>query len=148
MFNILLKCSSQYSKSIVFSCWPLSIHFFEIHYLAIFYHTVVVVIFWKNNFDISFRGNDFTIVTGDGNTNYIALCIVSRLSNQIHLSISGLLIVMGKPVRRKEEFGTKQLHNGLKNQPHGNWKIKTIRTIRSKRICRFYKCFIPDAKKY
>ena len=74
--------------------------------------------------------------------------VVSRLSNQIHLSISGLLIVMGKPVRRKEEFGTKQLHNGLKNQPHGNWKIKTIRTIRSNRICRFYKCFIPDAKKY
>ena len=28
------------------------------------------------------------------------LFIVSRLSNQIHLSISGLLIVMGKPVRK------------------------------------------------
>ena len=53
---------------------------------------------------------------------------------------------MGKPVRRKEEFGTKQLHNCLKNQPHGNWKIKTIRTIRSKRICRFYKCFILTLK--
>ena len=36
----------------------------------------------------------------DGNTSYIALLIVSRLSTQIHLSISGLLIVMGKLVRK------------------------------------------------
>ena len=97
---LLLQYSSQYPKCIIFSCWPLRIYFFKIHNLATFHHTVVVVMFWKNSFNISFRGSDFTIVTGDGNTNYIALFIVSRLSNQIHLSISGLLIVMGKPVRK------------------------------------------------
>ena len=40
---------------------------------------------------------------GDGNTDDIVLFIVSRLSTQIqfiiNLSISGLLIVMGKPIR-------------------------------------------------
>ena len=41
----------------------------------------------------------FTIFTGDGNTNYIVLLIVSRLSIQIQMIISSLLIVMGKPVR-------------------------------------------------
>ena len=81
---------SIYSKSIIFSCWPLSINFFKIHNLTTFLHTGDILTF------------DFVkvIVTGDGNTNYIALFIVSRLSNQIHLSISGLLIVMGKPVRK------------------------------------------------
>ena len=59
---------------------------------------VAVVIFWKNN--ICFRGSDLTIVKGDWNTNYIDFFIVPRLSNQIHLSVSGLLIVMRKPVRK------------------------------------------------
>ena len=49
MFNILLKYSSHYSKSIIFSCWTLSIHFFKIHISATFHHTVMVVIFWKIN---------------------------------------------------------------------------------------------------
>ena len=99
MFNILRKYSSQYSKSIIFSCWPLSIHFFKIHSSVTFHHTIMVVIFWKNNFDIYFPGSDFAIVTGDGNTNYIALLIVSRFSTQIQLNISVLLIAVGKPVR-------------------------------------------------
>ena len=46
-----------------------------------------------------FFSYDFTIVTGDGNTNYIVLFIVSRPSTQIQLSISGLLIAMRKPIR-------------------------------------------------
>ena len=52
---------------------------------------------WKNNFDTSFR--DFAIVTEDGNTSYIVLFIVSRLSALIQLSISGLFVVIGKPVK-------------------------------------------------
>ena len=55
LFNILLKYSSQYSKFIVFFCWTLSIHFFKMHISATFHHSVVVVTFWKSNFDISFR---------------------------------------------------------------------------------------------
>ena len=35
----------------------------------------------------------------DGNTNYIVLFIVSRLSTLIQLNISGLFIVMGKSIR-------------------------------------------------
>ena len=46
-----------------------------------------------------FFSYDLTIVTGDSNANDIGLFIVSRLSTQIQLSISGLLIVMGKPIR-------------------------------------------------
>ena len=38
-------------------------------------------------------------MTGDGNTNYIVPFIVSRLSAIIQLSISGLFIAMGKPIR-------------------------------------------------
>ena len=44
LFDVLLKYPSQYSKSIIFSCWTLSIHFFKIHISATFHHTVVVVI--------------------------------------------------------------------------------------------------------
>ena len=36
---------------------------------------------------------------GDGNTNYIVLFIVFGLSTLIQFSISGLFIVMGKPIR-------------------------------------------------
>ena len=95
MFDVLLKYPSQYSKSIIFSCWTLSIHFFKIHISATFHHTVNRS--GSDNFKIF--SCDFTIVTGDGNTNYIVLFIVSRLSTKIQLSISGLLIVMGKPIR-------------------------------------------------
>ena len=35
---------------------------------------------------------------GDGNTNYVVMFILSRLSSQIQLSISDLLIAMGKPI--------------------------------------------------
>ena len=45
----------------------------------------------------------------------------------------------GKKERRKEEFGTNQFNNGSKNEPRSNWKVKKIRTTRSKRICKFYK---------
>ena len=38
------------------------------------------------------------------------------------------------------------MYEGSKNEPHGNWKVKKIRTTRSKRICRFYKFFITGAK--
>ena len=58
----------------------------------------------KNSFlaEVTFKifSCDFTIVTGDGNKNYIVFFIVSRLSIKIQLSISGLLIVMGKPIRK------------------------------------------------
>ena len=47
----------------------------------------------------TFFSCDFTIITGDGNTNYIVLFIVSRFSTQIQLSISGFLTVMVKPIR-------------------------------------------------
>ena len=43
--------------------------------------------------------HDFTIVTGDENTNYIVLFIVSRLSAPIELNISGVFIVMQKTIR-------------------------------------------------
>ena len=52
----------------------------------------------SDNFEIF--SCDFTIVTGDGNTNYIVLFIVFRLSTKIRMSILGLLIVMGKPIRK------------------------------------------------
>ena len=52
----------------------------------------------SDNFKIFSR--DFTIVTGDGNTSYIVLFIVSKLSTKIQLNISGLLIIMGKPIRK------------------------------------------------
>ena len=41
----------------------------------------------------------FIIVTGDGNTNYIVLFIVSRFSAIIQLSISGFFVVMEKPIK-------------------------------------------------
>ena len=47
LFDILLKYSSQYSKSIVFSWWKLSIHFSKILTSVTFYHTVMVVISLK-----------------------------------------------------------------------------------------------------
>ena len=47
LFDILVKYSSQYSKSITFSCWTLSIHFFKIHISATF-HLVVVA---RDNFE-------------------------------------------------------------------------------------------------
>ena len=43
--------------------------------------------------------HDFTIVTGDENTNYIVLFIVSKLSAPIQMNISGLFIVMRKAIR-------------------------------------------------
>ena len=42
--------------------------------------------------------HDFTIVTGDENTNYIVLFIVSRLSAPIQLNASGLFIAMQKAI--------------------------------------------------
>ena len=99
MLNILLKYSSQYSNSLRFSCGKFSLHFFKFHISVTFHHTAVVVICWKKKCRHFFLC-DFTIVTRDENTNYKALLTVSRPSNQIQLSISGLLIVMGKPMRK------------------------------------------------
>ena len=56
----------------------------------------------SNNFEKiiwDFFSRDFTIVTGDGNTNYIILFIFSKLSTQTQFSTSGLLIAIGKLIR-------------------------------------------------
>ena len=92
LFDVLPKYSSQYSKSIIFSVEH------SVHISATFHLIVVVVITLKKEFR-HFFSYDFTIVTGDGNANDIVLFIVSRLPTQIQLSITGLLIVMGKPLR-------------------------------------------------
>ena len=87
MFDVLLKNSSQYSRSIIF---PVE---HSVHISATFH---------LDDFEKKFRyffSYDLTIVTGNRNTNDIVLFIVSRFSTQIQLSISGLLIVMVKPIR-------------------------------------------------
>ena len=97
MFDVLHKYSSQYSKSVFFMLNQLSINFLKVYISATFHHNTVVIIL-KKLFRYFFS-YDFTIMTGDGNTNYIVPFIVSRLSAIIQLSISGLFIAMGKPIR-------------------------------------------------
>ena len=39
--------------------------------------------------------------------------------------------------RRNEEFGTKQLHNGSKNEAHSKWKVKKYEPLEARELVDF-----------
>ena len=83
-----------------------------------------------------FYVHDFTIVTGDENTNYIVLFIVSRLSAPIQLNTSGLFIAMQKTIRNAylgilKHSWTSIVYQRANRKPflsgHGNiWNSKVV----------------------
>ena len=79
-----------------------SFPYISAHYTVMRGEVVTRILFWS----FFSCGYDFTIATGDGlvsvfsdKYNVHKLFIVSRLSTNIQLSIQGLLIIMGRPIR-------------------------------------------------
>ena len=132
MFDVLLRYSSQYSKSIIF---PVE------HSVSIFSKSA-----FRQHFTLPCGSDNFEkristflfmwFYHWHGNTNDIVLFIVSRLSTQIQLSISGLLIVMGKPIRNAYLGIVKHDRNRLfSKEPIGNIFFLHMATFEIPKYC-------------